>query len=186
MTPTVHLAQGEAARALRADLAHVYRAAFALPPYGKTERDLSANFARFDRQVTRPGFRAALARHDDGTPVAMAYGHTLSTHTGWWDTLTDPVDPDTRHEDGKRTFGLFELAVHPDHQRQGLATAVHTALITGLSHERVILNARPDAAPAIAAYTSWGYRPIGRNIPWTGATEHLVLLLDLHPDTPAR
>lgn len=181
MTPTLRLLEGPDARMARADLARIYAAAFAQPPYRKTEADVTANFARFDRQTTRPGFRAAIAHDAHGTPLAMAYGHTLSAATGWWSTLIDPVDEQTRHEDGARTFGLFELAVHPDHQRQHLATAVHATLIEDLPHERVILNARPEATAAIAAYTSWGYRPIGRNIPWTGATEHVILLLDLHP-----
>ncbi|GLY33460.1 GNAT family N-acetyltransferase [Kineosporia sp. NBRC 101731] len=172
-------AVGQEAGRLRSELTAVYQAAFRLPPYDKTEADVEANFARFDRQITRPGFRAVLTHADDGTPTGMAYGHTLSASTGWWKTMTDPVDEETTREDGARTFGLFELAVHPEHQRQGLATAIHHALINDLTHERVILNARPDATAAMSAYASWGYRKIGQNIPWDGAAPHVVLLLEL-------
>ena len=171
--------QGEEVAQVEDELRQVYREAFAEPPYSKTDQDVEANFRRFRTQLKKPGFRAALARSDNGEPVGMAYGYPLPVTTGWWDTLTRPVPADIRREDGHRTFGLFELAVRPGWQRRHTATALHRSLLDGLPQQRVLLNTRPDAAPARAAYRSWGYRKIGENHPWTGAVLHEVLTLDL-------
>ncbi|WP_245204479.1 N-acetyltransferase [Kitasatospora sp. RG8] len=109
----------------------------------------------------------------------MAYGYPLPADTGWWDTLTDPISDDLRREDGKRTFGLFELAVRPRWRRQGIATRMHRVLVEGLDNGRVMLNARPEATAAQASYRAWGYRRVGSAVPWEGAARHDVMVLDL-------
>lgn len=120
---------GEDAAWIEDKLRQIYREAFAEPPYDKTDQDVEANFRRFRAQVKKVGFRAVLARSDDGEPIGMAYGHPLPATTGWWDTLTEPAPADVRREDGHRTFGLFELAVRPAWHGQGVATAVHRTLL---------------------------------------------------------
>jgi ribosomal protein S18 acetylase RimI-like enzyme len=164
---------------VQGELELIYEEAFVEPPYSKTPADTASNFRRFQRQVTRPGFRAILARDGKGRPTGMAYGHLLAANTGWWDTLTAPVADELRREDGKRTFGLFELAVRPAFRREHVATGLHEALIDGLTCERVLLNTRPEATAAMSAYRAWGYRKVGENYPWDGASLHEVLLLDL-------
>ena len=86
---------------------------------------------------------------------------------------------DVRAEDGKRTFGLFELAVRPAWRRRGIATRLHTALTEAVTNDRVMLNSRPEAPAAQAAYRVWGYGRAGTAIPWDGAAPHHVLLLEL-------
>ncbi|MEV7779738.1 GNAT family N-acetyltransferase [Kitasatospora sp. NPDC088351] len=137
--------------------------------------------------AVRPGRadRAVLARTDGGEPVGMAYGYPLPASTGWWDTLTMPVPDPVSREDGHRTFGLFELAVRPAWRGQRVATAVHHALVDGLTQERVLLNTRPEAEAAGRAYRSWGYEKVGENRPWTGAALHDVLVLVLTGKNPA-
>lgn len=157
----------------------VYAEAFGEPPYGKTAVDVAANVRRFRSQVRKPTFRAALARTPDGTPVGIAYGYPLGPATGWWDRLATPVTPDLRHEDGHRTFGLIELAVRAPWRRLGIAREMHRTVLREAPEERVLLNARPDAGPARAAYAAWGYRKIGEARPWDGAVLHDVLLLTL-------
>jgi ribosomal protein S18 acetylase RimI-like enzyme len=170
---------GQEAAWVEDELRTVYREAFAEHPYDKTSEDVEANFRRFRSQAKKTGFRAVLARGDDGEPAAMAYGYPLPASTGWWDTLTVPVPAEVSREDGRRTFGLFELAVRPPWRRQHLATAVHHELLDGLAQERVLLNTRPEAEAAARAYRSWGYEKVGENQPWTGAALHDVLVLDL-------
>jgi ribosomal protein S18 acetylase RimI-like enzyme len=171
--------EGEEAAWIEDELRQVYREAFAAPPYAKTDQDVEANFRRFRTQVTKPGFRAVLARSGDGEPIGMAYGYPLPANTGWWDTLTETAAADLRREDGHRTFGLFELAVRPAWHRQHVATVVHGMLLEGLPQQRILLNTRPDAMPARSAYRSWGYRKVGENHPWPGAALHDVLVLTL-------
>ncbi|MCJ1679353.1 GNAT family N-acetyltransferase [Streptomyces sp. APSN-46.1] len=157
----------------------VYAEAFAEPPYNETETDVAATFRRFRSQTRKATFRGALATTSDGEPVGMAYGYPLSPQTGWWDQLTEPVSDDMRREDGRRTFGLMELAVRAPWRGQGIARRLHEALLDGTDAGRVLLNVHPDSKAAVAAYRSWGYRKIGEARPWEGADLHDVMLLDL-------
>ncbi|MGW5116936.1 GNAT family N-acetyltransferase [Streptomyces noursei] len=158
----------------------IYGEAFAEPPYGETEDDVAAAFRRFPSQVRKPAFRAALARGEGGEPVGMAYGHLLAADTGWWDELTEPVPEEVRREDGRRTFGLMELAVRGPWRGQGVARRLHATLLDGIRAERVLLNVHPGSEAAAAAYRAWGYRKVGEARPWgTGADLHDVMLLDL-------
>ncbi|SOD66961.1 Acetyltransferase (GNAT) domain-containing protein [Streptomyces zhaozhouensis] len=182
MTPAdvrIEALDGPAAAAVQDDITHVYAEAFAEPPYLKTAADVEANARRLRSQVRKATFRGALARTMAGDPVGIAYGYPLSPTTGWWDRLATPVPDEMRREDGRRTFGLIELAVLPAWRRQGIARALHTIVLRDAPEERVLLNARPDAPAAQAAYCSWGYRRVGSAYPWDGAALHDVMLLTL-------
>ncbi|MFI2748513.1 GNAT family N-acetyltransferase [Kitasatospora sp. NPDC018623] len=178
VTVAVRLLDGGQAAELEGRLKDVFAEAFAEPPYGEGPADVERAFRRFRSQARRRGFRAAIA-FDGDTVVGMAYGYPLSASTGWWDTLLDPVPEELRHEDGRRTFGLFELAVRPRWRRKGIATRMHRVLVDGIGNARVMLNARPEAAAAQACYRAWGYRRVGSAIPWEGAARHDVMVLDL-------
>ena len=127
--------------------------------------DVVAAFRRFTVQAARPAFRAVLARTGDGEPVGMAYGWSLPADTPWWDEFTEPASEDMRREDGRRTFGLMELAVRRAWRGRGVARRLHASLLDGLEAERVMLNVNPENAAAAAAYTAWGYRVIGQARP---------------------
>ncbi|MFF9852413.1 GNAT family N-acetyltransferase [Streptomyces litmocidini] len=158
----------------------VYAEAFAGPPHHETEDGVAAAFRRFPAQARDHGFRAALARAGGGEPVGMAYGRPLPPDAVWWDELTEPVPDDMRREDGRRTFGLMELAVRGPWRGRGVARGLHTALLDGTSAERVLLNVHPANRAATAAYRAWGYRKVGEARPGGGAADlHDVMLLDL-------
>ncbi|MGW2251289.1 GNAT family N-acetyltransferase [Kitasatospora sp. NPDC001660] len=178
MTVVVRVLDGDRTALLEEQLKAVFAEAFAESPYGDGPPDVERAFRRFRSQVRRREFRAAVA-FDGETVVGMAYGYPLSANTGWWDTLVGAVPEDLRREDGKRTFGLFELAVRPAWRRRGVATEMHRALVGGLANERVMLNSRPEAIAAQAAYRAWGYRRIGTALPWDGAAKHDPLVLEL-------
>ncbi|MFF9405876.1 GNAT family N-acetyltransferase [Streptomyces anandii] len=171
---------GRASAAAEEEFRLVYREVFSQAPYNETEDDVAAAFRRFRSQTRKPTFRGALARTESaGEPVGMVYGYALGSNTGWWDQLTEPVPDDLRREDGRRTFGLEELAVRKAWREQGIARRLHEALLSGLGAERVILNVHPDSGAASASYRSWGYRKVGEARHWEGAALHDVLLLDL-------
>ncbi|MDH6140547.1 ribosomal protein S18 acetylase RimI-like enzyme [Kitasatospora sp. GP30] len=178
MSVTVRLLDGRQTAELEVQLRTVFAEAFAEPPYGEGPADVERAFRRFRSQVRPTGFRAVVA-FDGETVVGMAYGYPLPVSTGWWDTVTEPVPEALRHEDGKRTFGLFELAVRPAWRRQGVATEMHHLLVDGIENQRVLLNSRPQATAAQAAYRAWGYRRVGEAIPWDGAVPHDVMILEL-------
>ncbi|MCX5405893.1 GNAT family N-acetyltransferase [Streptomyces sp. NBC_00335] len=162
----------------------VYAEAFAEPPHNETEEEVADAFLHFPAQTRRPAFRAALARTPDGEPAGVAYGWTLQPDAVWWDELTKPASAAMRREDGRRTFGLIELAVRGPWRGQGVARRLHTALLDGITAERVLLKVHQEAGTASAAYRSWGYRKIGEARPPgadAGADTDLrdVMLLDL-------
>jgi ribosomal protein S18 acetylase RimI-like enzyme len=158
----------------------IYAEAFAEPPYNESEDDVAVAFGRFPVQARNRGFRAALARCEDGEAVGMAYGYPLGPDTVWWDELTEPVPEDMRREDGHRTFGLIELAVRGPWRGRGIARRLHETLLDDLEAQRVLLNVHPGSEAASAAYRSWGYRKIGEVRLWgENADVHDVMLLDL-------
>lgn len=78
-------------------------------------------------------------------------------------------------DDGDRGFALFSVAVdeaelltvavHPEHQRRGLARDLLTAAQAALAAEQVLkihLEVAADNAGAIALYEALGYRASGR------------------------
>jgi ribosomal protein S18 acetylase RimI-like enzyme len=168
----------EVAAEMRPRLELVIMAAFAQPPYNEVRDEDSPALARFEAQTRKPGFLLITAEAA-GDVVGLVFGYTLPTTTGWWGDVLEPVSAETSREDGERSFGLFELAVNPDWQRQRIATRLHGALIEGRPEERVVLNCRPDAVAAQAAYAAWGYRRVTSTIPWAGAPVYDVLVLDL-------
>ncbi|BAU85384.1 acetyltransferase [Streptomyces laurentii] len=157
----------------------VYADVFAEPPYSETEEQVTAAFRRFRSQARKAGFRSALASTSDGEPVGMTYGYPLGPDTRWWDQLTRPVSEDVRREDGRRTFGLMELAVRGPWRGQGIARRLHETLLDCTDAERVLLNVHPDSKAAVAAYRAWGYRKIGEARPWADADLYDVMVLDL-------
>jgi GNAT superfamily N-acetyltransferase len=158
----------------------IYAEAFAEPPYNETEEGVAAAFRRFPVQARHRTFRAALAHAEDGEPIGMAYGCSLKPDTGWWDELTESVPDEMRREDGKRTFGLMELAVRGPWRGQGVARRLHRTLLDGIEAERVLLNVHPANKVASTAYRAWGYRKLGEAQPSGEAADlHDVMLLDL-------
>lgn len=176
----IEVLDGPASAELEDGLREVFAEALTEPPYKEAgPADVDRAFKRFRSQTRKASFTAAVALGPDGQVVGMTYGHPLAATTGWWDTLTTAVPEDLRREDGHRTFGLFEFAVHPAWHRRHVATRLHTALTAAVTNDRIMLNSWPEAAAAQAAYRAWGYHYAGTAIPWQGAAPHHVLVLDL-------
>lgn len=176
---TIESLDGPAAARSEAAFRLVYAEVFAEEPYEETPESVEATFRRFHSQVRKPTFRAASARTADGEPVGIAYGYPLSSHTGWWDRLINPVSDQLRREDGQRTFGLMEFAVRARWRRLGVGRRLHETLLAEGNEERVLLNALPEAEASQAAYRAWGYRKVGEAHPWEGAPLHDVMVRQL-------
>ncbi|SBW21598.1 GNAT family N-acetyltransferase [Protofrankia symbiont of Coriaria ruscifolia] len=158
----------------------VYAEVYAEPPYCEGPDDVAEFAADWPRRVKAPGFRAVTATIDD-RPVGMTFGHRLTAETGWWDGLLEPAPPEFTIENGRRSYAIIELAVLAGYRRQGLSRALHTALLADREEARVVLLARPEpeAAPARAAYASWGYQTIGHLRPWDTAPTYFALVRSL-------
>lgn len=179
MTVRVDLLPGDAAREHRGEIEAVCAEAFAAAPYFRTAEGNAATFRRFDAQTRKSGFLLA-AGHCGDQLLGLAYGYPLGPETGWWHDVLEPVPDALTVEDGRRSFAIFEFAVRPAWQRQGVGRAVHARLSRALHNERVILNCRADAEAAQAFYRALGYRRASSVLPpWAGGAVYDVMLLDL-------
>lgn len=114
--------------------------------------------------------------------VGYAYGFPLQPSTRWWQGLTTPVPDGFTSEDGRRTFALSELLVRPAWRRRHVAKALHDQLLGARPEQRATLLARPDNAPAQAAYANWGWQKVARLHPdWDHAPHFDVLVIPLRP-----
>jgi GNAT superfamily N-acetyltransferase len=137
---------------------------------------------RLDAYTQRDGFEMVVAYADDSEPVGLAFGFALPETTGWWRGLITSVPDGFTHEDGHRTFAVNEIMVRPEWQRRGVAHAVHAELLSCRPEQRATLLARPDNAPAQAAYARWGWRKVAKLKPFPDAPVYDALILPLAPE----
>lgn len=162
---------------LLATIQPLYTEVYAEPPYSEGPAEVQEFIDRWDAQIARPGFRIVLAHHQpDDELVGFCFGLPLSPGSNWWEGLLEPVDPSFTVEDGHRSFAIIELAVHAAYRRRGVGRALHDTLLDGCPNQRATLLARPEAAPALAAYTSWGYQTIGRLRPAPDAPLYVAMI----------
>jgi len=128
--------------------------------------------------VAAPGFRLAVATADEQV-VGFTFGHELTADTRWWSGALTPLPPEVTAERPGRTFAIIELAVRQPYRRRRIARRLHEALLAGVGAERATLLVRPEAAPALAAYDGWGYRPLGPLRPFPGAPIYQARVLPL-------
>ncbi|MEV4488655.1 GNAT family N-acetyltransferase [Micromonospora coxensis] len=142
---------------------------------------------RYRRQLSahrqRPGWTLITAMLNEEL-IGYVYGFPLAPGTRWWDGIQEPFPSGFTREDGHRTFAICELLVRAAWRRQGVARALHDDLVSSRPEERMTLLARPDNAPAQAAYRSWGWQTITRLRPgWPDAPLFDVLTRDSGPTT---
>ncbi|MEU7753467.1 GNAT family N-acetyltransferase [Micromonospora sp. NPDC049171] len=139
---------------------------------------------QLDLHMQRTGWELVTATVD-GALVGYIYGFPLPPQTRWWEGIHEPVPPGFTEEDGKRTFALSELLVHPARRRQGIARALHDELVGSRAEPRTTLLARPDNVAAQTAYRSWGWNKISELQPsWENAPVFDVLILAPAKEAP--
>ncbi|PWU52352.1 GNAT family N-acetyltransferase [Micromonospora sp. S4605] len=136
------------------------------------------NAERYRKQLAahmpRPGWELVAATVDDEL-VGYIYGFPLAPNTRWWDGIQEPVPAGFTDETGRLTFAISELLVRRAWQRRGIARALHDELMSSRTEERATLLVRPDNTIARHAYTSWGWRSVGRLQPqWANAPTYLI------------
>jgi GNAT superfamily N-acetyltransferase len=156
----------------------LYTKVYAEPPYHEGPDEIQDFVDRWNNHSRQPGFSIVLAHHEQDL-IGFCFGFPLSANSRWWDGLLDPADPAVTAEDGRRTFALIELAVHATHRRQGIGRALHDTLLTDRSEQRATLLTRPEAVPALTAYTTWGYHRVGHLQPGPDAPVYLAMIRNL-------
>ena len=174
---------GHRAAARRTLVAEIYEASYVEALASGDPFDSVDSFmTRFDHYVHIPGFDMVIARLDD-RPVGQSWGWPLGPSartTGWWSGLIQEPHPGFVDEDGRRTFALSEIMVAQDLAGQGIAHALHDALLAARSEERATLLVEPDNERARRAYLSWGWQPVAQLQPrWDDAPLFDVLIRTL-------
>ncbi|MGC4849999.1 GNAT family N-acetyltransferase [Micromonospora sp. DT15] len=139
---------------------------------------------QLDLHMQRAGWELVTATVG-GALAGYIYGFPLPSQTRWWEGIHEPVPPGFTDEDGKRTFALSELLVHPAWRRRGIAAVLHDELLANRTEARATLLVRPANAAAQSAYRSWGWTKVTRLQPtWEAAPMFDVLLRPI--GAPAR
>ena len=170
-----HSLTGAAALSAIDVVQEIYADIYAEPPYCEGPADVKEFVEGWPRRVGQAGFRLVLARCGDGL-AGFTFGHQLLPGTHWWKGATTHFPDDLTKEFPGRTFVIIELAVRKECRRRGVGRALHDALLSEKTEERVTLLARPEAEPAQRAYRSWGYRHVGQIRPFPGGPLYGSLL----------
>jgi GNAT superfamily N-acetyltransferase len=174
---------GAGARAARDTVCLVHQDAYAEAIASGDPFDSVDEFMRRFESYTRPentGFELVIGYTSDGEPVGQTWGWPLTPSTGWWTGLEGEPEPGFTREDGRRTFALSEIMVRKAWTGRGLAHALHDELLGTRPEQRATLLVEPDNERAERAYTSWGWRQVGRLRPgWENAPSFKVLMIDL-------
>ncbi|GAB3415236.1 GNAT family N-acetyltransferase [Flindersiella endophytica] len=142
---------------IQEELVEVFRQAF-----GANEGDEGLTLFRDDQLIRHPqreDFRIALARNEDSI-AGFAYGYTGRAGQWWTERMRERVPPELYAEWFEGHFEVVEVAVHPDHQRQGVGAAVLRALTKDLPHERALLTGARHDSPARRLYLREGWQPL--------------------------
>jgi ribosomal protein S18 acetylase RimI-like enzyme len=74
--------------------------------------------------------------------------------------------------------------VHPDWQRRGIARLLHDDLLHDRPEERATLLVEEESTAAQRAYSSWGWRKLGKLRPYPDAPHYDALILPLPTAEP--
>lgn len=121
----------------------------------------SAVGARFERHATYPGWRGyvALADFDDGPSgvVGYVYGYASGEDQRYHRQLRACLPHHLAARWLVDCFELVEIGVHPACRRQGVATALHDAVLDGVEHDTAVLTTGVHNAAALAFYDDLGW-----------------------------
>jgi ribosomal protein S18 acetylase RimI-like enzyme len=171
---------GSAALELIDELGALYAAAYAGTPQEKDPFYSAERFAdRLHKYLSSSGFALVTARSGKEL-IGYAFGYLLPPESRWWAGLLDQQPPEFTEETGARTFALNELHVRGDHRGSGVASKLHSVLLSEGPQSRATVLVRPEN-PARNQYEHWGYHPVGRLKPFEDSPTYLALILNLPP-----
>jgi len=142
-----------------AELHEVYAAVFGRPPFNESPSEAARwRDESLPKHAARAGFRMRAAR-EDGRLVGFAYGYTGERGQWWTDQMAAAITPEVAASWLGGHFEFVTLAVLPTHERQGIGTALHDALLADLPHRTALLTTTADeTAPARRLYHRQGWQ----------------------------
>jgi GNAT superfamily N-acetyltransferase len=155
------LLDGKQVTADLADYLPVHAEVYGEPPHHWDAEREAWYQQRFAVQRRQPGFVLATARHG-GFLVGYAFGLPLRPSTDWWKGLTVPLSDELTTEYSGRSFALADLLVRAAWRRQGIGAALGALTIAGRPEERAVAAVPSTAAPALGAFSKWGWHKVAR------------------------
>jgi ribosomal protein S18 acetylase RimI-like enzyme len=174
----IRVHNSEQATKITVQIVDLYAEVFAEPPYNEGADDVDAFAELLDIEIPQPAFRLVTG-HIGEELIGFGYGYALRAQTRWWEGITPTPAPEFTAERDGRTFAIKELAVRARWRRRSAGRRLHDALIANRTEERATLACRPDATAAVAAYTSWGWCPIGTFRPTLEALDYRIMVHSL-------
>jgi ribosomal protein S18 acetylase RimI-like enzyme len=144
---------------LQTQIVTIYRDAFVLPPYNKSETEITSFADSFLSQLDRRAYKfvGAFAESNPGQLIGFSYGYS-SVAGKWWREHVKPALPkpfDIEWPDDN--FQIAEIAVSPQAQGQGVGGCLHDGLLSDLPYERAILATMDADTAAYRLYKSRGW-----------------------------
>lgn len=143
-------------------------------PFDSVERFLG----RLRSYASAPGWDCVIGTVAEGA-AGLVYGYTLGPNANWWRGLVDAVDPALTEENGHRTFALCDIMVRVPWRKTGISRLLHDELIHPRPEERVTLLVDSRHPKVRKVYERWGYRRLGRLLPFPDAPLYDAMLLPL-------
>jgi len=160
---------------------HLYRAAFAAPPYFAGDEDVASFSETLLRHTERDGFRCVIAQENaDGRMLGFVYGYSSQAGQWWHDMVANAMSHEMIETWLNGAFELVTLAVEPSAQGQGIGGRLHDALLSVLPHHAAVLSTRQVETNALHLYRKRGWETLLQNFFFpSGNDPWLVMGLDL-------
>ncbi|MDQ4047904.1 MAG: GNAT family N-acetyltransferase [Actinomycetota bacterium] len=172
---TLELVHRDQLEAVVDGMLRVYAAAFAAPPYNhRPEGAARFKDVLMARHAPLEGFRCLVARVG-GSIVAFTYGTTTRPGNWWHDAISPALGHEARDRWLRDAFALAELAVEPGRQGQGIGSALHDAVLAGVSHETAVAQVRADAR-ALRFYERHGWHKLISGFLHRGSRHPVVII----------
>jgi GNAT superfamily N-acetyltransferase len=128
--------------------------------WGGDVEPMSSSIDFFLRQTTFPQWQGLLARDECGGVQGFAFGSQVETGQWWHNRLSGLVNLE-------QTWCLVELAVLEVARRNGIAQALHDALLQTVTLPKVALSTQLNNTPALEFYRKNGYKTLLDSVVFT-------------------
>ncbi|GAC1422968.1 MAG: hypothetical protein NVS4B1_20250 [Ktedonobacteraceae bacterium] len=137
---------------------NIYREAFGLAPYFKSDAEVRAFAAILPHHLLRAGFRCVIAREDETQAIlGFAYGYTGAAGQWWHDLVVQKMTREEAEYWMTDVFEVVELAVRPTMHGYGYGGKVHDMLLQGLPQRTAVLSTYQVGTNALKMYKKRGW-----------------------------
>ncbi len=137
--------------------------------WGGNVEPMAASIEFFLRQTSFPQWRGFLARDEFGKVQGFAFGSVVEAGQWWHDRLLGLVNL-------SQTWCLVELGVLKAARQQGIAQALHGALLKTVTAPKIALSTQVNNTAALEFYRKNGYRTLLDSVVFTpGLVPYTIL-----------